>query len=340
MPDASFNPITLLRNPHVQSIIASTLPRKLLLKRRAGALLAQARDMVLDCGKGVRLLGHYTPAQGAGADNYRDKHRGLVTLIHGWEGCSESNYILSLAASLYAEGYGIFRLNLRDHGPSHHLNRELFNSTRLEEVLGAMEAIQSQLDYPHHFLAGFSLGGNFSLRVGADAAGRRFDFDKIIAVCPAVSPPHIMDTLENGLRLYHDYFMYKWKRSLYKKAEHFPDYPFREHLGAMKNLRQMNHYFVPNYTDFDDCQTYLDAYAISGDRLNNLQIPSHIITSADDPVVHVVDFELIDKPPCLTLEITRYGGHCGFIENLRLDSWIDRRILQLLDDGSTTRIDP
>jgi predicted alpha/beta-fold hydrolase len=323
MPDSSFEPGLLLRNPHIQSILSSTQPRKLLVKRRARALLDNARDMVLDCGHGVRLIGHYTPARG-------QHDKGLVTLIHGWEGSSESNYILSLASRLYAEGFGIFRLNLRDHGPSHHLNRELFNSTRLEEVLGAMEAIQAQLDYAQHFLAGFSLGGNFSLRIGADAAGRDYSFDKIIAVCPVVSPPHTMDTLENGFRLYHDYFVHKWKRSLYKKAEHFPEYPFRERLAGLKNLRQMNHYFVPNYTDFDDSHSYLSAYAIAGDRLGDLRIPAHIITSADDPVCHVEDFKLINKPPALSLEITRYGGHCGFIENLRLHSWIDRRILQLL----------
>ncbi len=26
---------------------------------------------------------------------------------------------------------------------------------------------------------------------------------------------------------------------------------------------------------------------------------------------------------------TAYGGHCGFIENLRMDAWAERQVLQL-----------
>jgi hypothetical protein len=323
MPDTTFTPNRLLQNPHVQSIVSSTLPRKLLVERRAREVLQSSQDMLLDCGNGVRLLGHYTPAQ-------RSLSRGLVTLLHGWEGCSESNYLLSLASRLYSAGYAVFRLNLRDHGPTHHLNRELFNSTLLDEVLGAMEAIQARLPHKRQFLAGFSLGGNFALRVGADAAGRRFEFTRIVAVCPVVSPPHTMDTLHNGPRLYHDYFVRKWKRSLLKKAQLFPEYPFREQLGSLSTLREMNQYFVPRHTEFADPQSYLQAYAISGDRLATLKIPAHIITSADDPVVAAEDFALINRPPALNIEITQFGGHCGYIQNLKLDSWIDQRIIELL----------
>ena len=240
-------------------------------------MLEASEDMLLECGDGVRLLGQYSPR------NMPEK--GLVTLIHGWEGSSESTGIMSLAATIYEQGFGVVRLNLRDHGPSHHLNKELFNSTRLSDVLGAMEAIQSRLAPRKNYLVGFSLGGNFSLRVGADQANRDFKLDHIIAVCPVIYPPNTMESLEQGSRFYHDYFVYKWKRSLSKKIEHFPEYDFGPLLDEMKTLREMNHHFVPNYTAFADTDTYLKAYAISGDRLKNLQVPAHLITSADDPVV-------------------------------------------------------
>jgi predicted alpha/beta-fold hydrolase len=325
----SFRPPALLRGPHVQSILSSTGPRKLKVRRMNQALLAASRDMILDCGDGVRLLGHYAPAP-------IPEPRGLVTLIHGWEGSGESNYMLSVSGHAFRHGYSVFRLNLRDHGPSHHLNRELFNSTRLSEVLGAMEAIQSALPYARNYLVGFSLGGNFSLRVGAAMSGRHFRLDRIIAVCPVICPAGTMESLEQGSRLYHDYFVHKWKRSLSRKLEHFPEYDFHNHLARMKSLREMNHYFVPNYTGYEDPATYFEAYSIAGDRLQHLGAPAHIITSADDPVVLARDLELIHKPPLLTIEVTRFGGHCGFIENLKLDSWIDRRILQLREDGEAT----
>lgn len=319
-----YQPPRLLRNAHLQSILASTLPRKLKVRRKARQMLSNSQDILLDCGHGVRLLGHYSPAPQA---------RGLVILIHGWEGCSESNYILSCASHLWAAGYSVFRLNLRDHGPTHHLNPGLFNSTRLEEVLGAMEAIQAQLNYRRYFLAGFSLGGNFALRVGADAAGRAFKLERIIAVCPVISPPTTMDSLENGLFIYHDYFLKKWKNSLRKKLQHFPEHGYGGTLARLKSLREMNQYFVPNHTDFPDCASYLEAYAIDGDRLAQLQIPAFLITSSDDPVVLSRDLSRLDKSAALHIEITKHGGHCGFISNYQLDSWIDQRIFELLEQA-------
>jgi len=35
----------------------------------------------------------------------------------------------------------VIQLHLRDHGPSHHLNRELFNSARLPEVVAAVRRV-------------------------------------------------------------------------------------------------------------------------------------------------------------------------------------------------------
>jgi predicted alpha/beta-fold hydrolase len=77
--------------------------------------------------------------------------------------------VLSLGAALFERGCDIFRLNFRDHGASHHLNRELFHSCRLSEVVGAVQSVQRLFDADELCLAGFSLGGNFSLRVAAHA---------------------------------------------------------------------------------------------------------------------------------------------------------------------------
>ena len=69
-------------------------------------------------------------------------------LLHGWEGSADSTYLLSLAQSLFAAGFEVVRLNLRDHGATHHLNRELFHSCRLPEVVGAVRALARK--FPGH----------------------------------------------------------------------------------------------------------------------------------------------------------------------------------------------
>ena len=76
---------------------------------------------------------------------------------------------LPLLRACWHRGFDVLRVNLRDHGDSHHLNRELFNSTRSPEVASALQGFVDERDYRHLFLVGFSLGGSFALRVAADA---------------------------------------------------------------------------------------------------------------------------------------------------------------------------
>jgi predicted alpha/beta-fold hydrolase len=45
-----------------------------------------------------------------------------------------------------------------------------------------------------------------------------------------------------------------------------------------------------------------------------------MLTSKDDPVVPVGDFALLPDNPNLEVIISRYGGHCGFLKNWKLES--------------------
>jgi len=216
----SFQPPAWLANRHLQSVLPSLPFRRAAVERRAAGLIAASRDLVLDCGEGVRLMGRLAepPAED------RSPVRRLAVLLHGWEGSSESLYLLSLATLLFARGYTVLRLNLRDHGGTHALNCELFHSCRLPEVVGAVARAQAL--YPDHrlLLAGFSLGGNFCLRVGAKAREAGIRIARIVAVCPVLDPATTLEALERGPAIYRRYFLFKWRRSLQLKQATWPDH--------------------------------------------------------------------------------------------------------------------
>ena len=117
-----------------------------------------SQEMIIDAGSGVRLLGYHSRQTVSQA-------RGLIILLHGWEGSSDSTYILSTGRFFYRRGYDVFRLNLRDHGKSHHLNRGLFHGALTEETNKAVENISRLFPAGPCYLIGFSLGGNFALRI-------------------------------------------------------------------------------------------------------------------------------------------------------------------------------
>ena len=319
---ADFNPPAWMANRHLQSILPSLPLRRHAVERRAGAVRRASRPLVLDCGEGIRLMGlHAPPPEDAAASPPR-----LAVLLHGWEGSADSLYLLSVAQLLHERGFDVVRQNLRDHGGTHALNRELFHSCRLPEVVGATQRLQAL--FPRHrlMLAGYSLGANFALRVGARARGVGLRIARIVAVCPVLDPAVTIAALESGPAIYHDYFMRKWRRSLRMKQEAWPGvYDFGD-LIADRSLRSMTERMVLKYTDFPDLASYFAGYAITGGLLESLEAPAWLITAADDPMIDARDLARLARPASLRITVTPRGGHCGYMEALRGPSWADRKI--------------
>lgn len=325
-----FAPPVWLANPHLQSILPSLKLRRPLLARRASRLLACAEEQILDCGDGVRLLGHYSrqPANAQAAAQTPSKD--LIVLLHGWEGSADSLYVLSLGSYLFERGCDVFRLNFRDHGDSHHLNQDIFHSCRLDEVLGAVRCIQQQQPQQRLSVAGFSLGGNFALRVAARAPATGIHLERAIAICPVLRPHSTMDVLENGPFIYQQYFLSKWKRSLRLKQQLFPKvYDFKSIL-AQRSIRTMTEILVENYSDFADLDAYLNGYSIVGDALASLEVPAHILLALDDPIIPARDLQDLARTPHLHINAIPNGGHCGFMDRLSGESWADRHVGRLM----------
>ncbi len=324
MRPVPFAPPRWLHSPHLQTILASVLPRRFFVARRARALVAASRDVILDCGDGVRLLGHHAVAPRGG--------RELVVLLHGWEGSAESQYVLSCAAYLYERGFDIFRLNLRDHGPTHHLNSELFHSCRIAEVVGAVREVGRLFPTQRLALVGYSLGGNFALRVAVRAPAAGIALARAIAICPVLDPAHTMQRLERGVWLYRRYFVLKWRRSLLKKRQAWPDLYDLDDLLARPGLTAMTEQLVRRYSGYGDIDSYLAGYAITGSALEPLMVRSHLLIALDDPIIPAEDLERLSAPVALTIEPTAHGGHCGFLDRIDRESWADRRVHELLNE--------
>jgi predicted alpha/beta-fold hydrolase len=322
-----YAPPTWLRGPHVQSVLSSSPLRRRRGARALAALGAQTEEMILDAGDGVRLQGFHsilprTP-------------RGLVLLLHGWEGSTESGYMLHTAANLLEAGFDVFRLNFRDHGDTHHLNEDLFHSCRLTEVLNAARAIAEHIPVRPYLAAGYSLGGNFALRLALHAPAAGIPLAHAEAVCPVLDPTAGMNALETGMPLYHWYFMRKWRDSLRRKRALFPQRHDFPDATLKQDMRGLTTWMVERYTDLGLLEKYLDGYAVSGDRLAGLQVPVSILTAEDDPVIPVAAFRALQLPSHSRVEIAPFGGHCAFLEGINLqgfaEKWVRARLIEATD---------
>lgn len=116
-----------------------------------------------------------------------------------------------------------------------------------------------------------------------------------------------------------------------KKQALFPErYDFERAL-QFRNLRKITDLLLPEHTEFNHSETYFKAYSLLGDALTAIPIPTTIITAADDPVIPVEDFQRLRLNANVRLIVHRHGGHMGFVENLSMGCWHERKMVQLFD---------
>ncbi len=188
--DSSFDPRRFVRHSHVQTLLARRRPPDSITVRTEQPMILDAGpdETGYDTDRPVRLLGYYNPPLKATG------RKGFVQVLHGWHGSSHSADVLYIADTLLHAGYGVFRLNMRDHGPGlHHdrlaLNRGLFLGTLLNEVAVATRTIAQMAGNGPFAIVGGSLGGNFVLRLAAEHNRQEIpNLTRVIAICPAVRP--------------------------------------------------------------------------------------------------------------------------------------------------------
>jgi hypothetical protein len=282
--------------------------------------LSASRRRILTTRKGVRLLGFDLP---------HPAPKGRVVLIHGWEGSSDSTYVRTTAASLCRAGYNVFRLNLRDHGPSHHLNEGVFLAVYLDEVVEAVTRLAAEVPRLPVALCGFSLGGNFALRIaGRWGAAPPVNMRQVVAVSPVIDPIHSTESIDRHPALLW-YFRRKWCRSLRRKQALFPHrYDFSDILPHM-NLMEMTERLIPRVSTYRDARSYLAAYAVTPGVFQHIRVPTAVITAIDDPVIPVADLMALPENPRVERIIHPHGGHNGFLE-AGLGTWYERWLVKRL----------
>ena len=316
----SFQPPWYLRSGQIQTILAS-IP---LRARGKNPVREAAKEIIIKTPQGVRLQGYHSPQNSADT-------RGLVILLHGWEGSADSTYIACTGKALYQRGYDIIRLNFRDHGSSHHLNRGIFYAVLLEEVFQAVQKISSIKEKTPAFLVGFSLGGNFALRIARQMRHAPIDnLRHIVAISPVLDPLKATVRIDRQPMI-RRYFLKKWLQSLQIKQGMFPDaYDFSE-VFKLNTIMAVTDKMLDQYSDFNSASEYFKAYSILNDALDELSVPTTIITAADDPIIPVEDFYQLKLNHRTELIIHTHGGHNGFIDGFYLKSWYEQELANWFD---------
>ena len=259
-----------------------------------------------------------------------------MILIHGWEGSENSSYMVKGGRFFYRLGYSVFRLNMRDHGNSHSLNTGLFYGTLIDEVFSSVKYIAGNFGKDSDiYIAGFSIGANFALRIASLAGSDELlgsSLNLVFAVNPPLNPLTATARIDRYF-IIRKYFLRKWKKSLQKKENVFPDlYRFSE-LPEYDSCMDLTAVLLGKYSEFKNIEDYFSCYTLKRDFFAGIKIPVSVITAEDDPIIDSKDFEEIKEAdnPFIELTVEKHGGHCGYIKNLKTETWIFDKIAETIN---------
>ena len=320
-----FRPGAFIGNRHVQSVLASShllVPPRPMLERKA-------TPCVLQTSEGSKLLAFVT----------RHPHsRGTFILLHGWEGSSSSAYMIATGNFFYRMGFSIARLNLRDHGLSHHLNQGLFHGALLQETFDAVRQLSELSENGPTYLLGFSLGANFALRIAIRHAREPISqLAEVFAVSPPLDPYKTTLAIDAAPAIYRKYFLRKWKRSLQKKEKLFPHLYRFDDLYQSETCMDLTEKMMAYYPEFQSYRDYFSLYTLNTESFSLLNIPVAIFIANDDPVIPAEDFSRLEQNEHLKIIRLARGGHCGFITLFPYKRWYNEIIARILNGQSEDR---
>jgi predicted alpha/beta-fold hydrolase len=265
----------------------------------------------------------------------RELHPTLL-LLHGLEGSSYAHYMCGIAEKAWLAGWNVVRLNQRNCGNTEHLSRGLYHSGLTHDPLFVMREIIETEGSQAVAVAGYSLGGNLTLKLagelGADAPP---ELKAVCAVSPTMDLALCVEALERRSNLAYEFnFVRNLKARMRRKAAAFPGDYVIDRLSHVWTVRQFDEaYTAPHHGFADAADYYHRASALR--VLDRIRIPALIITAEDDPFVPPAPFRdpVATGNPNVTVVITPHGGHCAFLERADAASgydgyWAEREIVR------------
>jgi predicted alpha/beta-fold hydrolase len=256
-------------------------------------------------------------------------------LVHGLEGCSESHYMLGIAAKAFRAGLNVIRMNQRTCGGTEHLTPTLYNSGLSSDYRAVLRELATSDRLNAIWFAGYSMGGNLVLKTAGEIGSDEPALAGVAAVCPNIDPTACVEALERPCNwIYHRHFLTRLKARLARKAVLFPG---RWDLAGLDRIHRISE-FDDRYTAPDGgYRNAADYYERAGARrvLDSIKVPTLIITAQDDPFIPYPSFALkaIERNPQIRLVAPRYGGHCGFFQERRNGEdqfWAEYRIIDFV----------
>ena len=309
--NSKFSPRWWLRNPHLQTIVASKL-----VSRPSVASIPERIE--LNDGDFLDI-------------NWSKKDNGpLVCIFHGLAGSIESAYIKALFRQLELTGMRPVLMHWRGcSGEPNRLARS-YHSGATDDIDRMVELIRQRFPAVPVYAVGYSLGANALLKYAGEKK-TKCQLSGIVSICPPLVLSVGADKLNTGItRAYQRYLLKQMSAQHERKRHRYPELGLTAATPSLNNFWKFDDALTAPLHGFENVHDYYTKCS-ARQFLGQITTTTHIIYALDDPffTAEVLPHksELSEQ---VTLELSRHGGHVGFVGDKTDQNWLSTRISQLL----------
>ena len=312
--DSEFSPSWWLRNPHLQTILAS----KVFKPAPVGTLRER---LELDDGDFIDI-------------NLSQKLTGdIVAIFHGLAGCVDSSYIQGVFATLEAAGFRPVLMHWRGcSGEPNRLPRS-YHSGASDDIAWFIDYVSQRFANQAIYALGYSLGANALLKYLGEA-GNGSPVCAAMAVCPPLVLAEGANKLNSGLaRNYQRYLLSLMRRQHERKRLGYPQLNLPAADESLDTFWKFDDAITAPLHGYDGAHDYYNRCS-ARQYLPSIVTPTHILCASDDPFFTPAVLPAQNELAAgTTLEVSANGGHVGFLaREPGRRRWLDHRVAAVLDN--------
>jgi predicted alpha/beta-fold hydrolase len=311
----AFEPHPWLRGGHLQTIIGRYVggPRV--------RLRSTSHEVEVDRGDRLSVLESVPSDWVAGGP--------AAVLVHGLAGSARSPYLVRVAALLERLRVRVVRINLRGAGAGIGSARCTYHAGQTDDLRRVAAWLAGRAPGSPLALVGFSLGANLVLKLASEAADWPLDgLDCVVAANPPIDLAACCRHLQaRENRVYDRHFVRLLRAEVGRLHARFPELG-RVDLTQVSTLYEFDDVYTAPRHGFAGADDYYERSS-AAPGIPRIRVPGLVVHAADDPFIPVEPFRRVAFPGPLALELTRSGGHLGYLSRTRwggVRRWLDARI--------------
>jgi len=309
-----FKPAWWLKNPHLQTIAAKFL-------RHNEHLPTQFEELNLPDGDFVDLAWTEKPN--------RKNTKPIIVLLHGLEGSIDSHYAKGMLAAVKARGWIGVLMHFRGCSGRPNKHAKSYHSGDIRDIDFLTQFLKEKYLHCNFSLIGFSLGGNVVAKYLAQHPENPYQSATII--CAPLHLSSCSARINQGFSKVYQRFLVNMLKANTKKKIALKLLPklSEKELDEIKTIWDFDQRVTAPINGFKDASDYYQQ-ASGRDTLTKIKQPCLLIHAADDPFLNHQQITLVaELPKHITFEISKHGGHVGFISGnnpFKPQFWLEERV--------------